>query len=86
MPLVQSFRAQVQAIPIEVLEPEQLGSPPPSIESLLVKYVDEMHILPNNAHLLAVVQRLGVPYVATLDRDFERASSRGFTIYTYIPT
>jgi hypothetical protein len=86
MPLIQNFRAVIQSIPVEFLEPEYLGSPPPVIESLLVEYIDTMHLLPNDAHLLAVAQRLGVTHIATLDRDFERASSRGFTIYTYIPT
>jgi hypothetical protein len=85
MPLIRHFRALIQSFPVEVLEPEQLGSPPPTVESLLIEYIDKMHILPNVAHLLAVAQRLGVPHIATLDGDFERAASRGFTIYTYIP-
>jgi hypothetical protein len=85
MPRIRNFQAAVQAFPIEILEPEELGTSPPSIDNLLIQYIDEMHLLPNDAHLLAVAQRLNTPHIATLDRDFERASSRGFYIYTYVP-
>jgi len=44
-------------------------------------YVASGLILPRDAYLTAVAERLGVEHIATLDRDFARLNNE-FTIYT----
>jgi hypothetical protein len=81
---LQSFYQFVVGIPLTILEPEDLVNPGvefPPIEGRMQHYILSCSILPKDAYLIAVAERLGVNHIATLDQDFARLGS-GFTIYT----
>jgi hypothetical protein len=80
MPTIQNFHAVVQAIPIVAIEPEDLVSrrtsahTPRSMEESMRYYIDNVPILPKDAYLISVAERVGIPHFATLDRDFSSIS------------
>jgi predicted nucleic acid-binding protein len=85
-PDVQAFYQWIIGIPLTVVEPEDLADPKgvsPSIEQRMRHYVQSCCILPKDAFLIAVAERLGVQHIATLDSDFKRLGA-GFTIYTLL--
>jgi hypothetical protein len=82
MPDLESFRRTViDGIPTQVIEPEDLGDPPPAVEARMMHHIEHIPILPKDAYLLAVAERLGVPHIATLDRDF-RSALDWLSVYT----
>jgi predicted nucleic acid-binding protein len=84
MPVLRRFREAVFGIPVVAIEPEDLGDPPPALEPRMFHHIEHVPILPRDAYLLAVAERLKTPHIATLDADF-RAASEDFHIYTVIP-
>ena len=74
----------LQAFPVVILEPEDLSgtSRLPSVADCMTDYVGRFDILPKDATILSEARRVGVFYIATLDKDYERAD--GFTVF--LPT
>jgi hypothetical protein len=84
VPALQAFFQWVIAIPLTVLEPRDLVSPdatPLPIEEQMRNSIQSCCILPRDAYLVAIADRLGVYHIATLDKDFERLGTE-FTVYT----
>jgi predicted nucleic acid-binding protein len=81
---LRDFRAAVQGIPVVILEPEDFGSAPPALEPRMLHHIEHIPILPKDAYLLAVAERLDSPHIATLDADF-RAASGWLHVYTVSP-
>jgi hypothetical protein len=82
-PDLLSFFQVVQAIPLEIIRPDDLVTSvaqTPSLESRMRHYTHSCCILPKDAYLVAIAERLGVWHIATLDHDFERLTPE-FTIY-----
>jgi hypothetical protein len=82
MPTIQAFRTLVQAIPVLAIEPEDLvdNGSKSSLEERMVFYLGNVPILPKDAYLIAIAERLNIPHLATLDRDFKNVS--WLNIYT----
>jgi predicted nucleic acid-binding protein len=77
-----SFDRLLQAIPIHVVEPEDLAVRPlgsaPALAERMRDLVLQFAVLPKDATILSTAERLGVFTVATLDKDWARAD--GFTV------
>lgn len=85
-PDVQAFYQWIIGIPLTVVEPEDLADPKGvslSIEQRMRHYTQSCCILPKDAYLIAVAERLEVRHIATLDSDFTRLGA-DFTIYTLL--
>jgi predicted nucleic acid-binding protein len=82
-PRLHSFRAAAQAIPIVVIEPEDFGPGPPELEPRMFYHIENVPILPKDAYLLAIAERLDVPHIAAMDRDFQGAAN-WLNVYTYL--
>lgn len=83
-PELQAFFQFVIGIPLTILEPEDLASPNvalPSIAERMRHYIHSCCILPKDALLIAIADRLGVQHIATLEKDFNRLGV-DFTVYT----
>lgn len=81
---IEAFRLHVAGFPIQVLEPEDLGSPgSPPLEDRMRHYMKSACILGHDAYLEAVAERLEARHIATLDGDFCRLDS-AFTVYTLL--
>jgi hypothetical protein len=84
LPAIQTFYQSVIGIPLTILEPQDFVDPSaafPPIEERMRHYIRSCSILPKDACLTAVANRLGVQYIATLDKDFDRLGD-DFTVYT----
>jgi len=85
-PQVEQFQAELSAIPVWIVEPEDLcgvcGRKPGEValNGMMRSYVESFNLLPQDAFNLAIANRLGVTNIAAIDADFHRAD--GFTIYT----
>ena len=79
---ITRFHQRVLAIPITIVTPEDLALTQPSntLEERMRHFVSTCNLLPKDAYILAVAERLGVDNVATLDSDWQRATQ--FTVYT----
>jgi hypothetical protein len=85
LPTIQAFYQSVIGIPLTILEPQDFVDPSaasPSIEERMRHYIRSCSILPKDAYLTAVANRLGVQHIATLDKDFDRLGA-DFTVYTW---
>ncbi len=82
-PTLTAARKTVRQIPITPIEPVDLGKAPPEIESLMFYHITNTFILPGDAYLVAIADRLDIPHIATLDKDFSRAGS-SLSIYTIV--
>jgi len=83
-PAIQTFYHSVIGIPLTILEPRDFVDPSaafPPIEERMRHYIRSCSILPKDACLTAVANRLGVRHIATLDKDFDRLEA-DFTVYT----
>ena len=80
---IATFRKTVEALPITIVTPEDLALTQPSstLEERMRHFISTCNLLPKDAYILAVAERLGVNDVATLDGDWQRATQ--FTVYTY---
>lgn len=86
LPTIQAFYQSVIGIPLTILEPQDFVDPSaasPSIEERMRHYIRSCSILPKDAYLTAVANRLGVQHIATLDKDFDRLGA-DFTVYTLL--
>jgi hypothetical protein len=84
LPTIQTFYQSVIGIPLTILEPQDFVDPSaafPPIEERMRHYIRSCSILPKDACLTAVANRLGVRHIATLDKDFDRLGA-DFTVYT----
>jgi hypothetical protein len=80
---IQAFYTWIIGIPFTIIEPEDLvtqGTSLSPIEDRMRHYSDSCCILPKDACLVAVADRLGITHIASLDRDFERLDAT-FTVY-----
>jgi predicted nucleic acid-binding protein len=79
---ITTFHRFVMAIPVTIVTPEDLALRQPSntLEDRMRHFISTSNLLPKDAYILAVAERLGVDSVATLDRDWQRAAQ--FTVYT----
>jgi predicted nucleic acid-binding protein len=82
LPAITAFHQAVQALPVTVVTPEDLalGQPGHTLEERMRHFISACNLLPKDAYILAVAERLGVNNVATLDSDWQRAVQ--FTVYT----
>lgn len=81
---IEAFRDKILAIPIEIIEPEDLAMPKAGtqpMESRLRHYMCQDYLWTHDAHIIAVAERLEISNIATFDRDFERLGDE-FTLYT----
>lgn len=86
LPKIRDFYQAVIGIPLTILEPQDFVDPsaaPPPIEERMRHYIRSCSILPKDAYLTAVANRLGVQHIATLDKDFDRLGA-DFTVYTLL--
>jgi len=82
LPAVTAFYQTVQALPVTIITPEDLAlaKPTDTLEERMRHFISACDLLPKDAYILAVAERLGVGDVATLDHDWLRAKQ--FTVYT----
>jgi hypothetical protein len=83
-PDIQAFHQSVTGIPLTVIEPRDCigwNSTSLPIEERMRYHIHSCCILPKDAYLFAIAERLGIQHIATLDRDFNRLGA-GFTVYT----
>ncbi|MDR3576881.1 MAG: hypothetical protein P4L50_23695 [Anaerolineaceae bacterium] len=84
MPALNNFKTLLDAIPVEIIEPEDLSIPPRGkvtlLSTRLLDLIDKFCVLPKDATILSDAERLGVFSVATMDGDWNRAD--GFVVYT----
>jgi len=82
IPEMTRFRELLAAIPMTPVVPENLVTSTVSepLEERMHHFITTYHLLPQDALILAQAERLGVHAVATLDRDWRRASA--FDVYT----
>jgi len=80
---ITAFHQLVTAIPIAIVSPEDLALTEPSypLEERMRHFISASNLLPKDAYILAVAERLGVDGIATLDGDWRRAQ-QFFTVYT----
>lgn len=83
-PDLDRFDNILSAIPLTSVQPEDLVSTfgVQSIEERIRYFITTYFLLPQDALILAEAERLGVPAVATLDRDWRRVTE--FDIYTVL--
>jgi predicted nucleic acid-binding protein len=76
------FRALLAAIPMTPVTPENLvtSAVVGPLGERMHHFITTYHLFPQDALILAHAERLGVYAVATLDRDWRRASA--FDVYT----
>jgi len=82
LPELIRFRELLAAIPLTPVRLEDLTTPAmaESLEERMQHFITGYHLLPQDALILAEAERLGVPAVATLDRDWRRVTL--FDVYT----
>jgi len=82
LPAITAFHQTVEALPVTIVTPEDLAltQPTDTLEERMRHFISACNLLPKDAYLLAVAERLGVSDVATLDSDWQRATQ--FTVYT----
>jgi predicted nucleic acid-binding protein len=82
LPAITAFHQTVGALPVTVITSEDLAlaQPTNTLEDRMRHFISACNLLPKDAYLLAVAERLGVSDVATLDSDWQRATQ--FTVYT----
>jgi len=82
LPAITAFHQAVEALPVTIITPEDLALKQPSytLEERMRHFISACNLLPKDAYILAVAERLGVRDVATLDSDWQRATQ--FTVYT----
>jgi predicted nucleic acid-binding protein len=82
LPAITAFYQTVGALPVTVITSEDLAlaQPTNTLEDRMRHFISACNLLPKDAYLLAVAERLGVSDVATLDSDWQRATQ--FTVYT----
>lgn len=82
LPLIKAFHKTIEALPITTVTSEDLALTQPTftLEERMRHFISVCNLLPKDAYLLAVAERLGVSNVATLDSDWQRATQ--FTVYT----
>ena len=81
---LQQFRQSLSMIPVAILGPNDLKPPsrPTSAVDVRMQHFAVTHfLLPKDALLVAIAERLGVLSIATLDGDFKRLGPE-FTVYT----
>lgn len=80
---ITAFHQLVAALPVAIVTPEDLAltQPTNTLEERMRHFISAYNLLPKDAYILAVAERLGVDDVATLDHDWKRASTQ-FTVYT----
>ncbi|NWJ98767.1 MAG: hypothetical protein HXX20_23740 [Chloroflexi bacterium] len=81
---LDEFCNKLRAIGIEVVQPSDIPEDESSIrfEVQMVNYIEDLQLLSADAHILTVADRLGIEYVASLDKDFLRIIKEGFSVYT----
>jgi predicted nucleic acid-binding protein len=79
---VIAFHRHIAALPVTIVTPEDLALTHPinALEERMRYFISAYNLLPKDAYILAVAERLGVDNVATLDSDWQRATQ--FTVYT----
>jgi predicted nucleic acid-binding protein len=79
---IERFRRALLNVPVTIVTPEDLAvtNPGRNLEEAMRENIFRYHLLPKDAYLLAVAERLGVTNVASLDQDWSRATA--FTVYT----
>jgi len=82
LPDLIRFRKLLAAIPLTPVRPEDLAALTlaGALEDRMGYFIATYHLLPQDALILAEAERLSVPAVATLDRDWWRVAA--FDIYT----
>jgi predicted nucleic acid-binding protein len=82
VPELTRFRELLAAVPMTPVIPEDLvvSTDVESLQERMHHFILVYHLLPQDALILAYAERLGVQAVATLDRDWQRASA--FEVYT----
>lgn len=82
LPELARFRELLAAIPLTPVRPEDLAASTAvePLEARMRHFISRYHLLPQDALILAEAERLGVAAVATLDREWRRATA--FDVYT----
>jgi hypothetical protein len=82
IPELARFRELLAAIPLMPVRPEDLvtSSDADPLDDRMRHFIITYHLLPQDALILAQAERLDVLAVATLDRDWRRATP--FDVYT----
>ena len=82
IPAITAFYQMVQALPVTIVTSEDLAltQPGDTLEERMRHFISAYNLLPKDAYILAVAERLGVNDVATLDSDWQRATQ--FTVHT----
>ncbi len=80
---LEGFLAALETLGVEIIQPEDLAiSSNTSLETQIIRYMRELHLLAADAHTLAIADRLEVRNVASLDQDFLRITQASFNLYT----
>jgi predicted nucleic acid-binding protein len=84
---IQSFLIAVDDIELTIVQPEDflndtLGAPTEPFEDKIIEFIEDLLLLPDDAHILAVADFLDINNIASLDRDFLAVVNKGFNVYT----
>jgi len=78
LPELARFRQLLAAVPLTPVQPEDLAAAKMDepLDERTRHFIAAYHLLPQDALILSIAERLGVPAVATLDREWQRVASR----------
>lgn len=83
---IQILHSSLLAIPFLISEPEdlaqQIDSPVVTLSERMLYFTDSFNLLPKDATIISVAERLDINTLATMDSDWRRAD--GFTVITPI--
>lgn len=83
LPALRALDTYLRAFPLFIPEPEDTSTLPrgssPSLRERLLHFVEDFNVLPRDGSIIAEAERLGVNALATIDRDWLRAT--GFTVF-----
>ena len=86
IPVLEKFHKILTSFPILITEPEDISVTPRGTEKgLAERMIDIMtsfNLLPKDANIISEAERLGIHNLASLDKDWERAS--GFNVFTVV--
>lgn len=81
-PELQTFRQSILNLPATITGPEELILTPiftQTLEQHMLSNIQRYNLLPKDAYIISEAERLGVNYLATTDRDWDRAD--GFVVF-----
>jgi predicted nucleic acid-binding protein len=85
---ISAFLGIIDRIRLFILQAEDLSflaqenNITDAFENIMTDYIEDLLLLPDDAHIVATAHYIGVDNIASLDRDFLAVVNKGFNIYT----